>query len=137
MLHRCGIDTSILVRLLVAEPEDEFARCVAILRHLVENQGVEIFASDQVIGEAYIAVQHHYGVGKKEAKAALSQVLISGIVSPLSGKPVLEAFAAESGPGLFDRLITLGYANAGLETLTLDRKMSSLAGTSFLQSLAT
>ena len=134
MRRRLGIDASILVRLLVAEPEDEFRQCVAKLRGLVENKDVEILASNQVIGEAYIAVQHHYGVDKQDAKEALSEVLRSGIVAPLSGRPVLEALAMDRGPGLFDHLIASGYADAGMDVLTQDRKMASLPGVSLLLS---
>ena len=134
MRRRLGIDTSILVRLLVAEPENDFRHCVAELRNLVERQDVEILASNQVIGEAYIAVQHHYGVDKRDAKEALAQVLRSGIVAPLSGRTVLNALADDGGPGLFDRLIASGYADAGLEVLTQDRKMASLPGVSLLLS---
>ncbi len=132
MRRRCGIDTSILVRLLVAEPEKEFQRCVAELRSLIESGKAEILASNQVIGEAYIAVQNHYGVGKKEARTALSHVLQSGLVAPLHGKPVLDALAVTGRPGLFDRLIALDYGTAGVEVLTLDRKMSSLTDVSLL-----
>ncbi len=132
MRRRCGIDTSILVRLLVAEPENEFKRCVAGLRNLIESGDVEVLASNQVIGEAYVAVQHHYGVGKKEARIALSQALQSGLVAPLLGKAVLNALAVTGGPGLLDRLIALDYGTAGLEVLTLDRKMSSLTDVSLL-----
>ena len=134
MRRRLGIDTSILVRLLVAEPEKDFRHCVAELRNLVERQDVEILASNQVIGEAYIAVQHHYGVDKRDAKEALAQVLRSGIVAPLSGRTVLDALADDGEPGLFDRLIASGYADAGLEVLTQDRKMASLPGVSLLLS---
>ena len=56
----------------MAEPEKEFQRCVAELRSLIESGEAEILASNEVIGEAYVAVRHHYGVGKKEARAALS-----------------------------------------------------------------
>jgi len=130
--RRYGIDTSILVRLLVAEPPKEFQRCVAQLRDLVERQGVEIVASNQVIGEAYVAVRHHYGVDSKDAKTALAKVLRSGLVAPLCGDPVLAALATDGGAGLFDRLIVADYANANLEALTLDQKMSSLPGASLL-----
>lgn len=66
MIRRFGIDTSILVRLLTGEPREDFLDCVAGLISLVEHEGSEIFASNQVIGEAYVAVQHHYGVSKSE-----------------------------------------------------------------------
>jgi hypothetical protein len=54
MTQHCGIDTSVLVRLATAEPEADFQHCVSELRALLEEQDAEIFASNQVIGEAYI-----------------------------------------------------------------------------------
>jgi predicted nucleic acid-binding protein len=126
MIKRYGINTSILVRLATGDPEDVFKRCVQRLTHLVEQEGAEVFASNQVIGESYIALQHHYGVSKQEARAALASVLGSGVVSPLNGKPVFEALAAGRGCGLLDRLIADDYRRAELITLTLDRRMAAL-----------
>lgn len=125
MTRRFGIDTSILVRLLTGQPEPDFQNCVNQLRGLME-QGCEIFASNQVIGEAYIAVQHHYGVSKANARAAIIDVLISGLVGPANGPSVVAALEASDGPGLFDRLIVDDYARIGLEVLTLDRRMARL-----------
>ena len=127
MTPRCGIDTPILVRLLTGEPREDFLDCVAGLIALVEHEGSEIFASNQVIGEAYVAVQHHYRVTKPDARAGLLDVLRSGLVSPLNGHAVFAALEASASPGLFDRLIADDYARAGLEVLTLDRRMASLA----------
>lgn len=127
-----GIDTSILMRLVTGDPPSSFDHCVEALTTLVEDRGHEIFASNQVIGEAYIALQHHYGVTKPEARSALASVLRSGLVSPLGGHHVLEILAAEGGCGLLDRLIADDYRRAGLATLTLDRKMASLSRTSLL-----
>ena len=126
MIRRYGIDTSILVRLLCGEPEVDFTYCVDRLSALIESEGAEIFASNQVIGEAYIAVQHHYGVSKPDARAGLIDVLHSGLLEPLNGHSVFAALEASGGPGLFDRLITDGYSRAGLEVLTLERKMATL-----------
>ena len=125
---RFGIDTSVLVRLLTGEPPEDFEHCVSRLRALIEDEGAEVFASNQVIGEAYVAVQHHYGVSKNDARAGLTDVLQSGLVSPLNGRAVFEALEAVEGPGLFDRLIVDEYSRAGVEILTLDRKMASLQG---------
>lgn len=132
MTRRFGIDTSVLVRLLTGEPREDFLDCVAGLIALVEHEGSELFASNQVIGEAYVAVQHHYGVSKREARAGLIEVLRSGLVSPLNGRAVFEALEADGGPGLFDRLIADDCSRAGLEVLTLDRRMADLAGVSRL-----
>ncbi len=129
MAQRYGIDTSVLVRLVTGLPQGGFERCVSGLRVLVEEQSCETFASNQVIGEAYAAVRHHYGVSSVDACAALLGVLTSGLVSPLNGRAALDALAA---PGLFDRLIADGYSRAGLEVLTLDRRMASLSGARLL-----
>ena len=126
MIRRYGIDTFVLVRLITKHPESEFDRCVGELRALVEEHDSEIFASNQVVGEAYVAVRHHYGVSGADARSALFDALTSGLVAPLNGRPVIEALGASGGPGLFDRLIAEDYSRAGLETLTLDRRMASL-----------
>ena len=126
MTPRFGIDTLVLVRLAVGEPERDFQRCLEALRALVEDEGREIFASNQVIGEAYVAIQHHYRVSDDDARNALIDVLTSGLVAPLNGQAVIQALQTREGPGLFDRLIADDYSRAGLETLTLDRRMGNL-----------
>ena len=128
MTPRFGIDTSVLVRLLVGEPAADFEDCVRTLSALIEDDGAEVFASNQVIGEAYVAVQHHYGVTRADARTGLRDVLRSGLVAPLNGRAVLEALDATDGAGLFDRLIADEYTRAGMEVLTLDRRMAALPG---------
>ena len=134
MTRRCGIDTSILVRLSTGEPAQDFDHVVAALTHMVEVEHTPLFASHMVIGEAYIALQHHYTVGKPDAKAALRSVLTSGLVAPSGGDAVLEALASQRGCGLLDRLIALQYSADELSTLTLDRKMAALPNVSRLGS---
>ena len=129
MTRRFGIDTSILVRLLTKDPERDFEYCVSKLRTLIDDQGDEIFVSNQVVGEAYVAVQHHYGVSKAAARAALLNALHSGLVAPLNGHSAIAALESSGGPGLFDRLIADEYSRAGMEVLTLDRKMTALPAT--------
>ena len=125
MTQLYGIDTSALVRLVTAEPEPDFERCVNELRAMIEEQDSEVFASNQVVGEAYIVLQHHYGISASDARSALADVLTSGLVAPLNGQSVVLALQASGEPGVFDRLIADGYSHAGLETLTLDRQMAS------------
>ncbi len=125
MTRRYGIDTSVLVRLITGRPRETWSQCVERLQALVMS-GAEIFASNQVIGEAYVTVQHHYGVSADDARSELSKTLRSGLVAPLNGRSVVAALEASGGPGLFDRLIADDYARAGLEVLTLDRKMAAL-----------
>ena len=122
-----GIDTSVLVRLVTGEPPDLYALCLRELSALADL-GEEVVASNQVIGEAYIALQHHYGVGKQDARDALLRALRGGLVQPQNGKAVIPALVAFGGAGLVDRLIVESYSRANLETLTLDRRMGSLPG---------
>ena len=128
MIRRFGIDTSILVRLLTRDPEATFARCVNALRTLTQEESTEVVASNQVIGEAYVAVQHHYGASKANARAALRDVLLSGLVAPQNGRRVFAILDAGGGPGLLDRLIADDYTRADLKVLTLERKMAALPG---------
>lgn len=126
MTRRFGIDTSILMRLATGDPKELFERCVQSLGALVENDDAEIFASNQVIGEVYVALQHHYGVSKSDSRAGLVSVLQSGLVSPFGGRGVFDALQAKHGCGLLDRLIDDDYTRIGLQTLTLDHKMAML-----------
>lgn len=123
--RRIGIDTSVLVRLVTGRPPDMYSLCVERLTALIAD-GTEIFASNQVIGETFVVVQHHYGATKEDARAELCNTLSSGLVAPLNGQAVIEALSASGGPGLFDHLIANDYAQADLHVLTLDRKMASL-----------
>ena len=129
--QRIGIDTSVLVRLITGSPPDVYTYCVKRLHELVMG-GAEVFVSNQVIGEAYIAVQYHYKVSKADARTELLNVFRSGLVTPLNGQTAIEALSDPSGPGLLDRLIANDYSQAGLKTLTLDRRMASLPTVSLL-----
>ncbi len=126
MTRRYGIDTSVMVRLLTGLPPREYERCERELIALVEHDGAEVFASNQVVGEAFVAVQHHYGFTSTAARLGLLSILTSGLVAPLNGRAVIAALEASGGPGLFDRLIADDYSRADLQVLTLDRKMASL-----------
>ena len=130
MTHRYGIDTSVFVRLLTGHPEPEYRKTVRSLESRMRNEPrTEFFVSNQVIGEAYIALQHHYKIPNDEAREVLHSVLTSGLCSPLNGASVLETIRTRTGCGLMDRLIVNGYAAQGVRTLTHDTKMARLTGT--------
>ena len=97
MIRRYGIDTSVLVRLITKDPEDEFDRCVGELRALVEEHDSEMFASNQVVGEAYVAVRHHYGVSAADARSTLTDALTSGLVAPLTPNPPMDGVRTAEG----------------------------------------
>lgn len=134
MSARYGIDTSILVRLVTGLPESDFELAVQALSAMVEKEGAQLYASAMVIGEAYIALQHHYGVSKSQARSGLIQVLTSGLVKPVHGASTLEVIAqAVKGCGLMDRLIAHDYEQSASRALTLDRKMARLPGAKRLE----
>ena len=120
-----GIDTSVLIRLVTAEPTELHAYCMARLNEL-KREGVRVVASNQVIGETYISTHRHYGGALEKIRADLIEVLTGGLVEPQNGPTVLDVLAASGGAGLFDRLIADGYTQSGIDTLTLDRAMSRL-----------
>ena len=124
MIRRSIGNTSVLVRLVTGQPPEAYSYCVERLSDLVAS-GAVILASNQVIGEAFMAVRHYYGIPARDAQVELLNTLRSGLVAPLNGQSVIDALSATGRPGLFDRLIADDYARAGLEVLTLDRKMGS------------
>ena len=121
-----GIDTSVLVRLVTGQPPDMHAYCLERLNQLV-NEGIVVIVSNQVIGEAFATIQFRYGMARSDARAGLLRALTGDLVAPQNGQAVLDALAATGRPGLFDRLIADGYAQSGLDTLTLDRSMARLS----------
>ena len=127
MTQRLGIDTSVLVRLVTGDPPETFNHCVQELSKLVA-QGDEVFASNQVIGEAYIAIQHHYGIDKDSVRAELANALRSGLVAPLNGRAIVDLLESSGGAGVMDRLIIDDYSHRELPVLTLDQRMSSIKG---------
>ena len=127
MTQRLGIDTSVLVRLVTGDPPQTYDHCVQELSRLVA-QGDEVFASNQVIGEAYIAIQHHYGIDKDSVRAGLADALRSGLVAPLNGRAIIDLLESSGGAGVMDRLIVDDYSHRELPVLTLDQRMSSIKG---------
>jgi predicted nucleic acid-binding protein len=128
MTHHYGIDTSVFVRLLTGHPEQEYEKTVKRFEaRLAADPQAEFFVSNQVIGDSYIALQHHYGTEKTAAKLAMLSVLTSGLCSPLNGASVLDALKTDKGCGLLGRLIADDYAARGMKVLTNDRRMGRLS----------
>jgi len=127
MNHHYGIDSSVFVRLLTGHPDAEYQKTVRRFEERSEKEPqAEFFVSNQVMGEAYIALQHHYAISKPDAKSAMIDVLTSGLCSPLNGASVIELLQTAHGCGLLDRLIANDYAKCDMTLLTNDLKMSRL-----------
>lgn len=127
---KAGLDTSVVVRLLMGEPED---LALEAMRHVAERRraGDRLLVSDLVLAETYYALQHHYCVPKTEVLATLRAFLATPEVETTGeAAKVLETLRLESAkPGFIDRVIHRGYLGAGGDELvTFERAARKLSG---------
>ena len=117
-----GLDTSVVLRLLTGEPSDQAARAEQLLDALFERSEQAV-VSDLVVAESYFALQHHYGVPKGEAVAALRSLLESGeiVSSGVAGEVLKTSGLASAKPGFVDRLIHDGYRRRGYDMATFEK----------------
>ena len=130
-----GLDTSVLVRLLIGEPTALATKAQERLQkaHRV-RQVVIVIVSDLVIAEAYHALKHHYDLEPCAIRQALLAMLTSGMVQPEPGSAVLSVLQ-EKKPGkagFVDRLIQAHYEIDGVTTLTLDKAQAKIGRSEFI-----
>lgn len=118
-----GLDTSVVVRLLIGEPELQAAAALRFLQRSVEP----VLVSDLVIAESYFALRHHYAT----PHAAAIEFLIRLAEHPrirttTRAREVLAVSAHKEAPGLVDRLIHADYQEQGATLLTFDRSAARL-----------
>jgi predicted nucleic acid-binding protein len=130
-----GLDTSVLLRLLLGQPADQAATALAFVKE-ARLAGERVVVSDLVVSEAYFALHHHYGVPKPEALAQLLAILRSGVVEASDGPQVLAALDASSRPpakpGFVDRLIRAQYDRLSAGMVTFEHAGGRLPGTTVL-----
>lgn len=128
-----GLDTSVLVRLLVGEPA---LLATKAQERLLEAHRVRqaVIVSDLVIAEAYHALKHHYDLDPGDIRQALLGMLTSGMVQPEPGSAVLSVLQDKKAgkAGFVDRLIQAHYEIDGLTTLTLDKAQTRMGRTEFI-----
>lgn len=124
---RVGLDTSVVLRLLVGEPK---AMAERAWRAIAETRaaGGEALISDLVVSEAYFALQHHYRVPKDEALLQLRALFESGDVRSTGSSPEVLATPklATAKPGLVDRLIHADYVRVLDQVLTFEKAAGKL-----------
>jgi predicted nucleic acid-binding protein len=129
-----GLDTSVVLRLLLGEPADQAGRARVLLdERLAHNAAAHV--SDLVVSETYFALLHHYGVPHREAVRALVSLLVDPRVTATGvAQEVLGGMAAiSSGAGLMDRLIHGDYlAHSDAAMVTFDRAAARLPGARLL-----
>ena len=124
---KVGLDTSVVLRLLLGQPADQAQRAVAFLE-TVARRGDQAVVSDLVAAETYFALQHHYAVPKKDALAALRRMFADGEIE--SQGVVIEVLALEglasAKPGFVDRLIQGAYISNGGSMATFEKASGKL-----------
>ena len=122
-----GLDTSVVLRLLLGQPADQSQRAVAFLEE-VARRGAQAVVSDLVVAEVYFALQYHYGVPKKESLAAMRQMFADGEIG--SQGVAADVLAAEglasAKPGFVDRLIQGAYIASGGSMATFEKAAGKL-----------
>jgi predicted nucleic-acid-binding protein len=128
-----GLDTSVLIRLLVGEPASLATKAQ---ERLLEAHRVRqaVIVSDLVIAETYYALKYHYDLEPNDIRQALFAMLTSGMVQPEPGSAVLSVIQDKKPgkAGFVDRLIQAHYESDGITTLTLDKAQSKMSRTEFI-----
>jgi predicted nucleic acid-binding protein len=121
-----GLDTSVVLRLLIGKPATE-ARVARERLKDAHERGESMVVTDLVIAETYYALHYHYGVSKTEARAKLLAMAGSRVVT-LSPPEAISALGPSTGAGLVDRLIHARHRGSGAVSWTFDRKLAALEG---------
>ena len=128
---KTGLDTSVVVRLLTEDPPAQAAAAAEWIAKC-RARGEPPSISDLVVAESYFALQTHYGVTKRDALAALKELLESGDVTPTGhALQVLRSgqALATARPGFLDRVIHAEITAAGRELLTFEKSATKLPDT--------
>ncbi len=129
-----NLDTSVVVRLLVGEPVDQYREATRFLKEQLAAQAV-VHVSDLVLAESYFALQSYYHLSKADALAALALFAEhSGVTVPPVALAVLaHPKLATAKPGFVDRLIHGNSHSAGHTLVTFETGARRLPSTLVLQ----
>ena len=125
-----SLDTSVLLRLLVAQPIDQFRVAIRFLQAQRANH-IPVHVGDLVLAEGYFALLCFYRFSKRDALAALSQfVEHSGVtVSPAARDSLALPGLATAQPGFVDRLIHGAAHSSGHTLVSFERAAKKLPST--------
>ena len=128
-----GLDTSVLLRLLVGEPKQQVKKAVEALDAITEAKG-KVHVSDLVLCETYFALQFHYKVPKKEAITVLRNLTQAEEIecSTIARSVLAQTNLHSANPGFVDRLIHAQYQATGAPMLTFEKAARKLPNTRIL-----
>lgn len=123
------LDTSVVMRLLVQEPADQYTRAAGFLEEKL-LAGADAFVCDLTLAEAYFALQSFYGVPKAKALELLAGfITIPGIIPSNHARSILALpNLASAKPGFVDRLIHGSAVSDGQTLVTFEKAARNLAG---------
>jgi predicted nucleic-acid-binding protein len=124
-----GLDTSVLLRLLIGSPPDQARTAVQFLDDVCRSGG-KVCVSDLVVAETYFALQFHYGIAKGDALAALAVLLSTGeiVATGQAGRVLTQPKLASARPGFVDRLIHAAYTESECKMATFEKAAGKLSG---------
>jgi len=122
-----SLDTSVLLRLLVAQPIDQFRVAIRFLQAQRANH-IPVHVGDLVLAEGYFALLSFYRFSKRDALAALSQfVEHSGVTVSLAARDSLALPGlATAQPGFVDRLIHGAAHSSGHPLVSFEKAAKKL-----------
>jgi predicted nucleic acid-binding protein len=127
-----GLDTSVVLRLLIGEPRAQ----AEVARRRIERAliaGDKVVVTDLVVAETFYALRHHYAVPQPVALSRLQEFFSAGVVQ-VEPVGIAEALGqgARGHAGVVDRLIVARYRALGATTATFDRRQARLEGGALL-----
>ncbi|RKX43923.1 MAG: hypothetical protein DRP64_07550 [Verrucomicrobia bacterium] len=126
-----GIDTCILLRLVVGEPAVQAGKARKFVEHAFNN-GICVCVCDLTIAEAYHALVHHYEVPQSKAVRVLKDFLESTMITSTGhALAVLNGYKG-TGAGFVDRLIRMELLDHAHEIATFDRSFARLDNVSMI-----
>ena len=124
-MNACGLDTSVVLRLLLGTPADQAKTAMDFVMECHGHQ-IRVSVSDMVVMETWHALRHYYNVPAAEAADALFDFLSSpAITGSGHALSVLKEYNG-AGPGLADRLIREDYRDHADVVVTFDKKFARL-----------
>jgi predicted nucleic-acid-binding protein len=128
-----SLDTSVVLRLLVGEPATQFQIAIQFLTDQLSKK-IEVFVGNQVLSEAYFALQYYYKIPKAEALEMLHGFTTgSGITTTKVAEDVLAlSNLASAKPGFVDRLIHGESLSTGHTLVTFEKAARKLSDTQVL-----
>ena len=129
-----GLDTSVVVRLLIGEPHAQAVAAGEFLAELKRTGRGPALVSDLVLGGTYFALRHHYKVPAPEALLALQAFTNDDQVRATpAAMRVLRTPHKTTKPEFMDRLIHAHYRDDGVSMATFDKAAGRLPGARLLE----